>query len=102
MKEIGFYVKLSWRFSGTKDEVTWLIASKFGLNKHLNNLRLLSRFHVAIAINRFCVISKSLKLRIYFFENGRVKTKEDATRASVDPTIDSLFRRLDTDARRKK
>ena len=42
--------------------VTRPIASKFGTNMQLPNLKLLSKFHVAIS-NRSRVISKSLKFR---------------------------------------
>ena len=35
--------------------------------------------------NRSRVISKSLKFRTRWLENGRVKTKQHATRASVAP-----------------
>ena len=48
-------------------------------------LKLLSKFHVA-RLNRSRVISKSLKFRTRWLENGRVKTKEHATPASVVPT----------------
>ena len=61
-----------------------LIASKFGTNMQINNLKLLSKFHVARP-NRSRVMSKSLKLHTHWFENGPVKTKERATRASVVP-----------------
>ena len=49
-------------FSGSKTKVTRRIASKFGTNIQLINLKLLSKFHVARP-NRSRVISKSLKLR---------------------------------------
>ena len=55
-----YYAKLAGRFSGPKTKVTWLIASKFGTNIQLINLKLLSKFHVARP-NRSGVISKSLK-----------------------------------------
>ena len=56
------YAKLAGRFSGSKTEVTWLIASKLCTNIQLINLKLLSKFHVARP-NRSRVISKSLKFR---------------------------------------
>ena len=62
LTETAFYAKLAGRFSGSKTEVTWPIASKFGTNIQLNNLKLLSKFHVA-RLNRSRVISKSLKFR---------------------------------------
>ena len=58
--ETAFYAKLSGRLSGPKTEVTRPIASKFGTNKQLINLKLLSKFHVA-RLSRSRVISKSLK-----------------------------------------
>ena len=60
------------------------IASKFGANMQFINLKLQSKFHVARP-NRSQVISKSLKFHTRQFENGRVKTKEHATRASIVP-----------------
>ena len=57
----------------------------------INNLKLLSKFHVARS-NRSRVISKSLKLRANWFENGQVKTKELATRASVCSFIEAQYR----------
>ena len=48
----------------------------------LINLKLLSKFHEARP-NRSRVISKSLKFHSRQFKNGRVKTKEHATRASI-------------------
>ena len=62
LTEIAFYAKLAGQFSGSKTEVTWPIASKFGTNIQLINLKLLSKFHVARS-NRSRVISKSLKFR---------------------------------------
>ena len=62
LTETAFYAKLSGRFSGSKTEVTLPIPPKFGTNKQLINLKLLSQFHVARP-NRSRVISKSLKLR---------------------------------------
>ena len=61
LTETAFYAKLAGRFSGFKTKVTYLIASKFGKNISLINLKLLSK-------------------------NGRVKAKEQVTRASVVPT----------------
>ena len=60
--ETAFYAKLAGRFSGSKTKVTLPIASKFGTNIQLINLKLLSEFHVAKP-NRSRVISKSLKFR---------------------------------------
>ena len=60
LTETAFYAKLAGRFSGSKIEVTWSIAPKFGTNIQLINLKLLSKFHVARP-NRSQVISKSLK-----------------------------------------
>ena len=62
LTETTYYAKLAGRFSGSKTEVTWSIASKFGRNIQLINLKLLSKFHVARS-NRSWVISKSLKFR---------------------------------------
>ena len=50
----------------------------------LINLQLLSKFHAARP-NRSRVISKSLKLCTRYKQNGRVKTKKHAPRASVVP-----------------
>ena len=52
----------NFRFSGPKIEVTCLIASKYGINLYLINLKLLLKFHTA---RPHCsrVIRKSLKLR---------------------------------------
>ena len=47
LTETAFYAKLAGRFSGPKIKVTWPIASKFGTNIQLINLKLLSKFHVA-------------------------------------------------------
>ena len=69
-------------FRVLKTKVTRPIASKFGTNIQLVNLKLLSQFHKARP-NRSRVISKSLKFRTPWLENGRVKTKKHATRASV-------------------
>ena len=80
---------LSGRFSGPKTKVTRTIASKFGTNMQLINLKLLSKVHAARP-NRSRVVSKSLKLRTLSFENGRLKTKKHATRASVVPIIQLL------------
>ena len=52
----------------------------------LINLKVLSNFHVARP-NRSRVKSKSLKFRTRKLENGRVKTEEHATQASVVPII---------------
>ena len=60
LTEISFYAKLLGRISGPKTKVTRPIASKFGTNIQLINLKLLSKFHVARR-NRSCVISKGLK-----------------------------------------
>ena len=60
--EAAFYAKLPGQFSGSKTKVTRLIASKFGTNIHLINLKLLSKFYVA-GPNRSRVIRKSLKFR---------------------------------------
>ena len=57
-----FTPNLRGRFSGSKIEVTWPIASKLCTNIQLINLKLLSKFHVARP-NRSWVISKSLKFR---------------------------------------
>ena len=57
-----FNAKLAGRFSGSKTKVAWPIASKFGTNIQLINVKLLSKFHVARS-NRSGVISKSLKFR---------------------------------------
>ena len=62
LTETAFYAKLEGRFSGSKTEVMWPIASKFGTNIQLINLKLLSQFNVAWP-NRSRVISKSLKFR---------------------------------------
>ena len=64
LTETAFYVKLSRRFSGFKTKVMRPIASKFGTNLQLINLKLLSKFHVARP-NRSRVISKSLKFRTH-------------------------------------
>ena len=86
LTETAFYAKLAGRFSGSKTEVTRPIASKLCRNIQLINLKLLSKFHVARP-NRSRVISKSMKFRTRLVENGRVKTEEHATRASVVPII---------------
>ena len=46
LNDTVFYVKLSWRFSGPKIKVTWLIAEKCGTNMQMNNFKLLSKFYV--------------------------------------------------------
>ena len=60
LNETAFYAKLLGRFSGSKAEVTRLIALKFGIKMQLINLKLLSKFHVARP-NGSRVMSKSLK-----------------------------------------
>ena len=60
LTETAFYAKLVGRFSGSKTEVTWPIASKLCTNIQLINLKLLSKFHAARP-NCSQVISKSLK-----------------------------------------
>ena len=92
MTETAFYAKLAGRFSGSKTKVTSPIASKFGTNIQLINLKLLSKFHAARP-NRSRVISKSSKFRTRWLENGRVKTERHATRASVVPITNSRRRR---------
>ena len=57
--ETAFYAKLAGRFLHSKTKVTSPIASKFGTNIQLINLKLLSKFHAARP-NRSRVISKSL------------------------------------------
>ena len=47
LTETAFYAELAGRFSGFKSKVTRPIASKFGTNIQLINLKLLSKFHVA-------------------------------------------------------
>ena len=47
LNETAFYAKLSRRFLGFKTKVPGPIASKFGTNMQINNLKLLSKFHVA-------------------------------------------------------
>ena len=79
-----FYTKLAGRFSGPKTEVAWPIGSKFGTNISLINLKLLSKFQVARP-NHCRIVSKSLKLPTDMLENGRGKTKGQATRASIVP-----------------
>ena len=44
LNETAFYAKFSGRFSGSKTKVTWPIASKFGENMQLINLKPLSKF----------------------------------------------------------
>ena len=63
LPEAAFYANLSGRFLGPKTKVMWLIASKFGTNMQLNNLKLLSKFHVA-RLDRSRVISKSWNLKL--------------------------------------
>ena len=75
LNETAFYAKLLGRFSGRKTKVTRSIASKFGTNIQLINLKLLSKFHDARP-NRSRAISKSVKLRTHLFENGPVKSKK--------------------------
>ena len=48
----------------------------------INNLKLLSKFHVARR-NRFQVIIKSLTFHTHYLKNDTVKTKKHAMRASV-------------------
>ena len=62
LNETAFYAKLSGRFLGPKTKARSLIASKFGTNMQISNLKLLSKFHEARP-NRSRVICKSLKLR---------------------------------------
>ena len=62
LTETAFYAKLSGQFSDPKTKVPRLIASKFGTNIQLINLKLLSKFHVARP-NQSRVISKTLKSR---------------------------------------
>ena len=62
LTETAFYAKLEGRFLGPKTKVTKPIASKFGTNIQLINLKLLSKFPVARP-SRSRVISKSLKFR---------------------------------------
>ena len=81
LNETGFYAKLSGRFSDPKTEVTRRIATKFGTNIYLINLKLLSKFQSRP--NRSRVISKSLKFRFRYFENDRAKTKEHVVLMSM-------------------
>ena len=65
LNETAFYAKLLGRFSGSKIKVTRPIALKFITNMQINNLKLLSTFHVARP-NRSRVISKSLKSHTHY------------------------------------
>ena len=47
LTETALYAKLAGRFSGSKTKVTRPIASKFGTNTKLINLKLLLKFHGA-------------------------------------------------------
>ena len=60
LPETAFYAKLARQFSSSKTKVTRPIASTFGTNIQLINLKMLSKFHVARP-NRSQVMSKSQK-----------------------------------------
>ena len=74
LNETAFYDKRLGGFSGSQTKSTSLIATKFGTNMQLINLKLLSKFHEAKP-NRSWVISKSQQLRTRQFENGREKQR---------------------------
>ena len=82
LNETAFYAKLSGRCLGPKTKVGLLIDLKFRANMQLNNLKLLSKFHIAKPI-RSPDISKSLETLHPLVWKWSRKTKEYATRASV-------------------
>ena len=73
LNETVLYAKVSGQFSGPKTKVTGPIASKFGTNMQIFNLKLLSKFNVARP-NRSRVMSKSLNCHTHYSKNGRIKT----------------------------
>ena len=82
LTEAAFYAKLVGRFSGSKTKVNRSIASKFGANMQLINLKLLSKFLVARP-NRS--LSYKQKSEILHSLAGKWPSKKKGTSdASVD------------------